>query len=126
MGRLHAAYGRPGLAQRLRGDGLGRLPCREEQWAATYEVRNLRSNLCLQPKDGATQAGKRAEQAECNGRLVQEWNLPYLGNNVRHIVPAKNWNLGVTLENPAWTGSFLKLGYRNTADPNLRWNFEAR
>ncbi|MFD0773415.1 RICIN domain-containing protein [Streptomonospora algeriensis] len=93
---------------------------------ATYEIRNLRSDLCLQPKDGATQAGKRVEQATCNGRLVQQWNLPHVGDGTRHIVPAKNWNIGVTLENPASTGSFLKLDYRNRADPDFQWNFATR
>ncbi|MUL40596.1 RICIN domain-containing protein [Streptomonospora sp. PA3] len=91
-----------------------------------YEIRNLRSDLCLQPKDGATQAGRRVEQTACNGRLVQQWNLPYVGDDARHIVPAKNWNLGVTLENPAWNGSFLKLDYRNRADPDFRWHFSPR
>ncbi|MBB4932476.1 hypothetical protein F4561_003296 [Lipingzhangella halophila] len=91
---------------------------------ATYEIRNLHSNLCLEPKDGRVQSGQRIEQRECTGRDHQEWILPYMGDNGHHIVPVRNSHLGATLENPNWTGSFLKLGYRSSANPDYRWDFE--
>ncbi|MDS1272505.1 RICIN domain-containing protein [Lipingzhangella sp. LS1_29] len=90
----------------------------------TYEIRNLHSNLCLEPKDGLTRADQRVEQRQCTGRDRQEWLLPYMGDNGHHIVPVRNTHLGTTLENPAWTGSFLKLDYRSSADPDFRWNFQ--
>lgn len=92
--------------------------------APTYEIRNLYSNLCLEPKDGRASVGQRVEQVDCTGRDRQEWLLPAV-DNAHQIVPVRNTRLGVTLENPAWTGSFLKLGYRHYSDPNYRWAFEA-
>lgn len=90
---------------------------------AAYEIRNLRSSLCMQPKDGSTTANQRVEQAPCNNRAEQLWHVPNVEWGVHHIVPVKNTQLGVTLENPAWNGSFLKLGYRNLANPDFMWSF---
>ncbi|WP_017537611.1 MULTISPECIES: RICIN domain-containing protein [Nocardiopsis] len=90
----------------------------------TYEIRNLYSNLCLEPKNGLPAVGQRVEQTGCTGRDRQEWLLPYV-DNAHQIVPVRNTRLGVTLENPAWNGSFLKLGYRSFADSGYRWAFEA-
>lgn len=88
-----------------------------------YEIRNLRSGLCVQPKDGSTTANQRVEQAPCNDRSEQRWHTPHVGTDSHHIVPVKNTQLGVTLEAPDWTGSFLKLGYRSPGNPDFMWDF---
>lgn len=90
---------------------------------ASYEIRNLRSGLCMQPKDGNTTAHQRVEQTSCNHRGEQRWHVSGVGNGAHQIIPVKNTQLGVTLENPNWNGSFLKLGYRNSANPDFSWRF---
>ena len=89
-----------------------------------YEIYNLRSNnLCMQPKDGRTAVNQRVEQAPCSGRPKQRWHIPSVEGNSHHIVPVKDTELGVTLEDPNNTGSFLQLGYRSEGTPDFRWHF---
>lgn len=90
---------------------------------ASYEIRNLRSGLCMQPKNGNTTANQRIEQTTCSHRNEQRWHVSDVGNGAQQIIPVKNTQLGVTLENPAWNGSFLKLGYHNPSNPDFRWRF---
>lgn len=89
----------------------------------SYQIRNLRSGLCMQPHDGNTSANQRVEQNTCNNRDEQRWHISNTGDDAHQIIPVKNTQLGVTLENPDWNGSFLKLGYRNSANPDFRWHF---
>ncbi|WP_152476594.1 RICIN domain-containing protein [Nocardiopsis salina] len=90
---------------------------------ASYEIRNLRSGLCMQPKDGSTTVNQRVEQTTCSDRNEQRWHVSDVGNGAHQIIPVKNTQLGVTLENPDWNGSFLKLGYHNPYNPDYRWHF---
>jgi len=90
---------------------------------ASYEIRNLRSGLCMQPKDGNTTANQRVEQTTCSSRNEQRWHVSDVGNSAHQIIPVKNTQLGVTLENPDWNGSFLKLGYHSSNNPDFRWRF---
>lgn len=90
---------------------------------ASYEIRNLRSGLCMQPKDGSTTVNQRVEQTSCSNRDEQRWHVSDVGNGAQQIIPVKNTQLGVTLESPDWNGSFLKLGYHNPSNPDYRWRF---
>jgi hypothetical protein len=54
--------------------------------AASDEIYNFGSNLCLQPVNGSTNQGAAIVQEPCNGGLAQQWNAVALGNNVFHYL----------------------------------------
>ncbi|ASU86381.1 hypothetical protein CDO52_22190 [Nocardiopsis gilva YIM 90087] len=89
----------------------------------TYEIRNLRSDLCLQPMYGVTESGRRIEQAPCDERRTQRWHVEHVGGPAFQIIPLNNTYLAITPESPTATKSFLKLDYRNPIDPDYRWDF---
>nr|WP_246421916.1 RICIN domain-containing protein [Nocardiopsis mwathae] len=90
---------------------------------SVFEIRNLRSQLCLQPWDGETKVGQRIEQAECDGERRQQWHITHVGGPAFQIIPLDNTYLAITPEVPSASGSFLRLGYRNPIDPDYSWDF---
>ncbi|MCQ4082367.1 RICIN domain-containing protein [Streptomyces sp. RB6PN25] len=88
-----------------------------------YQIVNVKSDRCLQPKDRAVQADALLVLYDCStSSQAQQWILPESSDfGSFQIAPVKRTSLGITLQNRSWNGSSLQLAYRNPDNPDFNW-----
>jgi Ricin-type beta-trefoil lectin domain len=60
-----------------------------------HQIRNVGSNLCLQPKDGNPNFDTPIVQEPCNGSSTQGWAALNMGNNHYRFLNPNGWCINV-------------------------------
>lgn len=94
--------------------------------ATFYELYNVQSERCVQPQNNELKAKTLLVLHDCNNNAQsQDWLIEAVDTNLYQFVPLKKPDLGITLHDRGWNGSYIEVDNRSHRDPDFDWQIHS-